>query len=76
MYTINETQLSVKDKSILKIVNETPDGIRQIELSRRASLSVNALRWHIMGLAARGLLEIVTSQNKVTIYPVKTEAAQ
>jgi predicted transcriptional regulator len=66
-----EPQLNLKDESILTVVRESPDGIRQIELSRRTGLHVNDLRWRIMGLAAKGKLKIVNDNNKVTIYPAE-----
>lgn len=70
MLTIRERQLDAKDKTILKIVKETP-GIRQIELSRRTGFGLSVIRYRIMLLAARGLLEIVVAGSKVTVYPME-----
>jgi predicted transcriptional regulator len=67
---MTELWLNLKDKTILKIVRETP-GIRQIELSRQTGLTVNDLRWHLMGLASKGLVKIVSINNRVTIYPAE-----
>jgi predicted transcriptional regulator len=68
--TRNEPQLDAKDKSILKNVKEQP-GIRQIELARNTGLSVNCLRWRARGLSARGLIRIVSIDNKVTVFPAE-----